>query len=172
MKSNLRCATALAVLAMLLCGGCNRASVSGPPEMRLGRDECGECGMLISEDRCSSAMIVEREGQRDYVLFDDIGCMLDYERESLDGAAVVDRFVHDYSTRKWVRTETAVFLAAPSDRLVTPMSSGMVAFATRPAAEAVLRMHGGVLADYHEITAVRAEWDRRRRSPAAVRFDE
>ena len=40
--------------AASLLAGCDRAPLSGPPELRLGRDECVECGMIINDDRCSS----------------------------------------------------------------------------------------------------------------------
>lgn len=168
MKSKCELAAACFVPVLFLFMGCGRSPLSGPPELRLGRDECVECGMIISEDRCSSAMLVERDGMRDHVLFDDIGCMLDYERESLDGAIVVDRFVHDYSTRAWVRVDAATFLAAPTDKLVTPMSSGMVAYASGESAEDAMRLYGGILLDYPRLMQRREDWDRQRRAPTSA----
>src|SRR5690606_35950302 len=121
----------LAALALL--PGCSRGELSGPPELRVGRDECGECGVIISEDRCSSAILVERGGRREHVLFDDIGCMLDYERGRAGEFAAVDAFVHDHPTRAWVRAADAHFLFADRDLLPTPMGSGIVAYAERAA---------------------------------------
>ena len=75
-----RCSWPAALLALGLAG-CARVDLSRPPELRAGRDECGECGMLISDERCAAASLVERDGAREFVLFDDIGCQLAFEEE-------------------------------------------------------------------------------------------
>ncbi len=146
----------LAALALL--PGCSRGELSGPPELRVGRDECGECGMIISEDRCSSAILVERGGRREHVLFDDIGCMLDYERGRAGEFAAVDAFVHDHPTRAWVRAADAHFLFADRDLLPTPMGSGIVAYAERAAAEARRGEVGGEILDYQRLGEARRDW--------------
>lgn len=153
-----RCALVLLALVSLLLAGCSGEPLSGPPQLRLGRDECRECGMIISENRCSSGLLLERAGRREYVLFDDIGCMLDVERGGLDGATVIDRFVHDYATRAWTRAADATFLLADREKLQTPMSSGMVAFSTRSAAEQARSEFGGELLDYPGLAAARKAW--------------
>lgn len=137
---------------------CQRTVLSGPPELRLGRSECGECGMLISEDRCSSALLVDARGRREHVLYDDIGCMLDAERRGLDGAVVAERYVHDHGTRAWVEAGVAHFVAADRDSLQTPMGSGLVAFATAGDAEAVSKAHKGRVLDYAGLAAYRKAW--------------
>ena len=43
-------AASLAALATL--ASCQQTPLTGPPELKLGRQECGDCGMLINEDRC------------------------------------------------------------------------------------------------------------------------
>ncbi|CAG1000940.1 hypothetical protein PHYC_02876 [Phycisphaerales bacterium] len=120
--------TAQLLLACVLLGGagCEGDPLTGPPEMRLGRDECFECGMLISEERCSSAAIIERDGHREAALFDDIGCELSAERQA-DGITVVERWVHDHDSKTWVRADQARFLY--TDKVRTPMNSGIIAFA-------------------------------------------
>lgn len=137
---------------------CQQAVLSGPPELRLGRSECGECGMLISEDRCSSALLIDARGRREHVLYDDIGCMLDAERRGLDGAVVAERYVHDYGTRAWVEASAAHFVAADRDSLQTPMGSGLVAFASAGDAEASSRTHKGRVLDYTALAAYRRAW--------------
>lgn len=162
----------LAILGVLCValGACDRAPLAGPPTLRLGRDECGECGMIINEERCSSALLVERDGRREHVLYDDIGCMLDAEREGLHGRAVVERYVHDHASKQWVAVEDAWFLQADVRRLQTPMGSGLVAFKTRAAAEAGGEAHGGHLVERAELAAVRSAWLRERRgAPASGR---
>jgi len=140
-----------------LVWGCTRAEVSGPPSLRLGRDECAECGMIISEDRCSSALLVERAGGREHVLFDDIGCMLDYEHENTD-LRVVGGFVHDYVTRQWTGSAAAAYLFAPEANLGTPMGSGMVAFSSREGAAKAKESSGGEVLDYAGLAAARRAW--------------
>lgn len=89
---------------------CERADLTGPPTLRLGRDECAECGMPINEDRCASGMLVVREGRRDHIHFDDLGCMLDFERHGGGGVTVLERFARDYTARTWISAERATFL--------------------------------------------------------------
>ena len=143
---------------------CGRVPLSGPPSMRLGRAECAECGMLINEDRCSSAMLVERGGRREHLMFDDIGCMLDYEEAHGDAFLVIDRFVHDHGTRAWLGAPDAVFLVTGADELFTPMGSGMVAFGDAERASQALARYGGELLEFNAIRVWRREWVERRRS--------
>jgi copper chaperone NosL len=130
-------------LALLLTA-CGSRQLSGPPELHLGRDECSGCGMIVNEARCSSALLIEEGGERSYLTFDDIGCMLEYERDH--HPVVVGRFVHDYTTSQWITADTASFLIAGPGKLTTPMASGIVAFADPAAAQAKQREAGGTLA--------------------------
>ena len=162
---NTRCA----VLAIAIgLSGCDRSQLSGPPELRLGRDECAECGMLINEDRCSSAYLVERGGRRDHALFDDIGCMLDYAHEPPEDVRVIEGFVHDHPTRTWVPAPSAHFLMGPPPRLATPMGSGIWAFADRSQADAAQRDAGGTVLDLQGITSARRAWMEERYGKSAV----
>lgn len=153
-------------LALLALAGCDRAPLHGPPALRLGRDECRECGMIISEDRCCSALLLERAARREYALFDDLGCMLDAERAGLDGAAIVERHVHDHAGGGWLAAESAVYLLTTSDKLVTPMASGMIAFADRNAAHSAQAAHGGELLDYRALGEARRAWHEQHRRSA------
>ncbi len=142
--------------------GCDGQPLSGPPPLRLGRDECGECGMLINEDRCSSGMLVEERGRRRYILFDDIGCMLDAEREHAahpgGQSTILERYVHDRDTRSWVEARAAIFLFADPQALPTPMGTGMVAYATSAAAEQARHQYGGTVLDYAALAEARRRW--------------
>jgi copper chaperone NosL len=129
--------------------GCSEDITSGPPTIRFGRDECAECGMLISEERCSSAMLVRVQGHPEYLLFDDIGCMLDVESDA--DREIVDRFVHDHGTQEWTQAVSAWYIAADPDRLKTPMGSGLVAFAQRASAEDAAHEHGGAVKTWKDI---------------------
>lgn len=143
----LRTPTTLVLLALLaLPASCRRAEVSGPPELRVGRDQCAECGMLISEDRCSAAVLFERDRERLHAIFDDVGCLLDWRRAAHDPPVnVLDTFLRDYDARAWIPAHTASILRADPDRLHTPMGSGIVAFAHAANAEMRRQESGGEL---------------------------
>ena len=143
-------------IAVLLVS-CGRSALSGPPELRLGRDECRECGMLINEDRCSSASIIEVQGVTEYAMFDDIGCMFDYHRTMSDGA-VRTAFVHDHGSRAWVGSQGAHYLHCESEKLKTPMGSGLIAFASAVDAEAARAEYGGRVMSESDAAAARRMW--------------
>jgi copper chaperone NosL len=89
--------------------------------------------MILSDERCAAAMIVKSGDEHTALLFDDIGDMIDYEREHA-GITVVRRYVHDFETRQWLDTSAATFLR--SAQLSTPMGSGIIAFADSNRAKA------------------------------------
>jgi copper chaperone NosL len=133
-------------------GACQGEPLSGPPTLHLGRDECASCGMIINEAKCSCALLVQEGGEREYRVFDDIGCMLEYGRQH-EGTLVVSRFVHDYATGAWIDARAGSFLVAPEGRLVTPMGSGIVAFAQRSQAEQKQRDTAGALTGLDDLPA-------------------
>lgn len=158
MNQTLRILGVLGVLGVLLLAACDTAPLSGPPDMPLGRHECKACGMLVSEDRCSSALLVESNGRREYFFYDDLGCMLDQEREGIDGADVVEGFARDYTTRSWLSVNSGSFLFADPDRVHTPMGSGIVAFLTPADAEEARTRLGGRTMSYAALREARRVW--------------
>lgn len=163
--------TAAASLAAMLgaTAACQRAELTGPPELRLGRDQCIECGMIINEDRFSSAALIDNKyDQREHILFDDVGCMLDYQREHPD-IACIDLFAHDADTRDWITTHQATFLLADSSAILTPMGSGIAAYATPAAAARAQEQHGGDILSYADLAPRREAWVQARMSGAGGR---
>lgn len=152
---NARVCIALALSATL--GACSREPLSGPPEVRLGRERCAECGMLIGEERCSAATLVERAGRREHLNFDDVGCLLDFERGG-DDRSIVSRFVRDHETTEWIDAERALFLIAEPSAVRTPMGSGMIAFASEASAERARGQHGGRVAGLAGVAEARRVW--------------
>ena len=157
---NARFLTLALVIAAATAGlsSCGGAPLSGPPELKLGRSECAECNMLISEDRCSCGLLVDDNGHREYLLYDDIGCMLDSERAGLDGRTVVERYVHDHTSKAWVVADQAAFVMVDPKALPTPMGSGIVAFASRANADAAAAKHAGKVLDYRALGEARRLW--------------
>lgn len=149
--------TGLCIVATL--SACRRGPLTGPPTLRLGHDECAACGMLVNEDRCCGALLIERDGERMHQVFDDLGCMMNYEYEHVnDGTRVVERYVRDYPSRTWVDGAIALICRADREELHTPMGSGTVAFASQSAAESVgLRWKAGPM-DYRAAYRDRREW--------------
>ena len=123
---------AIGLLASL--SACQRPVVSGPPELRLGRDQCAHCGMMISDDRFAGSLLVGADDP-EALVFDDIGCMLEYDREHAAETRGAARFVRDYQGRCWLAAADAHYLCCDRERLRTPMGSGVVAFGTLAAAE-------------------------------------
>ncbi len=150
---SLACALGGSVLALL--ASCQPTPLSGPPELKLGHQECGDCGMLINEDRCCAAILVDSDGHREHVLFDDIGCLLEL-RTTKPNTKILEHWVRDYSARTWVKSESAFYLM--SEKLRTPMGSWIVAFASRRAAEAVQKDHEGRILTWEEVIVARREW--------------
>lgn len=150
---------------------CDDSSLTGPPEIRLGRDSCAACGMLINEDRCSTALLVERDGRREHLLFDDAGCMLDAEREGLEPARIVERYVRDFDSRAWLPASGATFVMAEPSLLPTPMGSGIVAFTDAHAAGRLGESKGGKTFDWAALVDARREWMERRFGKPAPRGD-
>lgn len=144
--------------ASTLMASCSQPALSGPPELKLGRHECAACGMLINEDRCSAAAIVTSNGAEDYAMFDDIGCLLDYEFDKRASVSFRERFVHDHSSRGWCSTPQATFLFSDPDRLPTPMGSGIIALSTKEAAVAAKERFGGEIMSYEQLVPARRKW--------------
>ena len=77
--------------------------------------------MLINEARYAAAFMTN-DGQSKR--FDDIGCLLIYQKKHHDGVAFF--WVADYGTQKWLDADKALFFE--TDSIQTPMGFGIVAF--------------------------------------------
>ena len=143
----------LALAAAL--GGCEPAVEVGPPKLRLGRDECTECGMSIVEGRSSAATIATVDGQRAELLWDDIGCLLDWERDN-PAVPVIARYVHDHGNEAWTDALTAHYVMSP--KIITPMASGLVAFESADSAQAAHTANGGVVLSWGDLAQARTAW--------------
>lgn len=164
MKSTTPAITLSAALLTLLTA-CGTAPLAGPPDLKLGRSECHECGMLISEDHCACGLLVEHQGQREHLLFDDIGCMLDAMHNAGGEFITIEAFVLDYPTSRWLTAAEASFVLADPDRLRTPMGSGIAAFASPEDARQEASTHAGTVHDFPAIIPARRAWMQERYGP-------
>jgi copper chaperone NosL len=115
------------------------------PEIAYGRDQCDECGMIISEERFASALQL-RNGK--YRKFDDTGEMIKYQINHSD-AEILAWWVHDYESLEWIRGEKAYFVKSPS--MQTPMGTGILAFKTMDGADQFVANHNGTVYSLDEI---------------------
>jgi copper chaperone NosL len=151
-----RCSIRTLALALAAAAwGCGGEPIAGPPQIRLGRDECAECGMIINEDRYSASMVVDDRGDRKPLLFDDIGDMLDHERFN-PGLRVLDRYVHDQPTRAWIEAATAHYIR--SEQLHTPMGSGLAAFRNITDAQNLAASESTPVMTYKDLVEFRRKW--------------
>jgi copper chaperone NosL len=128
-------AVVLAVGMLLVpLAGCE--SADGPVEPAWGRQPCAHCGMIVGESR-TAAELVSADGARLY--FDDIGCMIAWERDAL--AAPRHAWVHDAEGPSWIDAEKAVYARGQH----TPMDFGYVAHARGPGGLTFDEMRAGVL---------------------------
>jgi copper chaperone NosL len=122
----------LAIFFVLGLAAC--AANLGPVDIENG-DMCSFCRMAISEKQFVAEIILADET---VLKFDDIGCMLRYQKAkpSADKPSVI--YVVDSETRQWLKTDDAYFIR--SQTVKTPMGSGIIAFASATSAgDAALR---------------------------------
>jgi copper chaperone NosL len=139
--------TGTLLLGAMLAWGCGQPETDGPPNVRYGQDECIHCGMILSEERHTAAIVHLVDGdRRESLLFDDIGDLIDYEIEHPE-LRIHRRYVHDLDTKQWLDASAAAIVHAPG--LHTPMGSGLAAFASRESASAaVTRLSAGQVLDW------------------------
>ena len=112
------------------------AKVAGPPVIVVDTTACSHCGMFVSEPIFAAAYQANAAEAR---VFDDIGCMLDALRR--EAASPIHVWVQDAAGAGWVDADQAIFVA--SERIRTPMSGGLLAYADAAAAEKAAATSGG-----------------------------
>lgn len=133
-----RCHRALGLLlGLALVIGC---SPRGPKDIRYGEELCDYCHMTIT-DPAFAAQLVTRTGK--VYVFDDVGDLAAFTTEERVPAEEVHRiwvnlFLHPEDR---IPVGDAVFLR--SDRLRSPMASGLAAFRSGAAADSLLGEIGG-----------------------------
>lgn len=120
-----------------------------PVELTLNEESCSFCRMAISQ-RQFAAEVVTVSGSVD--AFDDIGCLRDWVRQH-GPPETAGVFVVDYQTGRWIDARNAFYVS--SDRLPTPMSSGLAAFGEKASAEAAATELGGRVLRWVEMVSGR-----------------
>jgi copper chaperone NosL len=142
--------------AALLAGlaSCERGNPLAPPVVHWGQDVCGECGMIVSDDRYAAAAILRADGGHVAELYDDIGCLL--VRDAAVGDRMAARYVRDAGGGGgWLVASEAAYLR--SSELQTPMASGVAGFADAATATARLDRWPGQVLDLAALRRAHAE---------------
>lgn len=127
--------------ATLACG----VGAEGPPAIQVDHTACSHCRMLVSEPRFAAAY---RAAGAEARVFDDIGCLL----ASAAGETTPLQFwFQDAAGGGWIEGADAVFVR--SSTVKTPMSGGILAFATPAAADAAVKAGGRRYASLDELRA-------------------
>lgn len=131
----------LRLLLLLPVASCGRGEELTPPVVLFGEHECDVCRMIISDDRyAASALRLDARGRTEPVRFDDIGCLLEYER--MPGVPpLISRWVSDQATTRWIDADTAHYVH--SRRIHSPMAFGLAAFGNPDDAAALRRAADG-----------------------------
>ena len=120
-----------------------------PREVVLGVDACAHCHMTLADRRfAGQALTVSGKAYP----FDDVACLAAFLQSEGEQARVHSVWVTDAaSMRGWIDATTAIYLQRPD--LSTPMASGLVAFASREAADSARQATPGSLLTWDEVLA-------------------
>ena len=135
-------------LGLGACGGDDKGDDDGPPKISYGTETCDRCNMVIGEERHASAL---KEKNGDWLLFDDTGEMVATIQEA--GAGEQKAWVHDFEQLTWHDATTAFYVWLPNR--ITPMATGIVAFADQTRADAKAQELGGWSKSW---SALLADW--------------
>lgn len=135
----------LSPLVLAACGG-EETSGAKPPAISYQRDTCDRCGMIISDERYAAGLVAP-DGTAE--LFDDAGEMVLTVRE--DGLQGRSSWAHDWSGGGWIDGAAAHYVRGDAE--MTPMGTGVVAFATAEAAEAYAAEHDGELVTWEALVS-------------------
>ncbi len=114
------------LLVLLLLIGCSAPDLNKPPPIKVGRDVCGECGMVITDERFAAGYY---SADGDARKFDDLGDLVQFMRKQQEAPALV--WVHDYETRQWLSASDATYVVGPE---VQGPHHGIAAFQSPQAA--------------------------------------
>lgn len=111
-------------------------TVPPPADTDFKSDICAVCKMAVTSK--SYAAQIVNDGKP--LFFDDIGCLVQYERKGqIMPEAVKARYVRSVAGDTWLLAEKAVWVTTKDVR--TPMGYGFHAFADKKAAEAFIASH-------------------------------
>ena len=103
---------------------------TGPQEIAVGKDQCDNCKMTISDPKYATQLITEKG--RAYK-FDDISCLNDYETSNTETTANAKKYVADFPSGNFIETGTATLIKGGD--IKSPMGGNTQAYQDKAAAE-------------------------------------
>jgi copper chaperone NosL len=125
----------LACFMIALCS-CQSTAELKPTDIT-SSDTCTFCKMPIEQVQYAAEFITKDGFTRK---FDDIGCMVKHA-EKVKKTSIAAFYVMDYANKQWVKGEEAQFVQ--SEKIQTPMNSGLIAFKDKNTADSVASQYGG-----------------------------
>ena len=113
--------------SMIFLAAC---SETGPQESRVGKDQCDNCKMTISDAKYATQLITEKG--RLYK-FDDISCLNDYEVSNTETTANAKMYVADFPSGKFIEKGTATLIKGGD--IKSPMGGNTQAYQDKAMAE-------------------------------------
>lgn len=141
----------LRVIVILLVGvfflfnfGCYKA----PAEISYGIDECAECGMIISDQRFGSEIVL-RSGL--FLKYDTIDCLVKAILDNdIKSRQIKSRWVVDYSKPgKLIYLPNALFYR--SNKVNSPSGLNIIAVEEQEVLEKIFTKHGGQIMSFKEV---------------------
>lgn len=124
---------------------------SGPRPIEYGKDACHFCKMTLVDERCG-AELATRKGK--IYVFDDLNCFVRFiKEETVPQGGVFGLYVADFhNKRTLIPVENAVFLH--SEKLQTPMASGIAAFSSLEQLQSAKATAGGEAMNWEQVKAM------------------
>ncbi len=113
--------------SMVFLAACSK---TGPQEISVGKDQCDNCKMTISEPKYATQLITEKG--RLYK-FDDINCMNDYVVSNSETTGHAKTYVADFPSGKFIESSTSTLIKGGD--IKSPMGGNTQAFQEKTAAE-------------------------------------
>lgn len=137
--------TAVAMTALFVLAACGDKTYE-PREINAETDVCYMCNMSITHAQYAGQIVKKNN---DVIVFDDIGCLMEYIAEYGD-SEVGAAFIRDNNSNAWLNVEEASYVYSAD--YWTPMNFGVLAFADDEAANAYMSEQPGELKTYDDLT--------------------
>ncbi|QOW11627.1 hypothetical protein Q73A0000_15225 [Kaistella flava (ex Peng et al. 2021)] len=113
--------------SMIVLAACSK---TGPQEIAVGKDQCDNCKMTITEPKYATELITKKG--RLYK-FDDIACMKDYENSNAETTGNATTYVADFPTGQFIESSTATLIKG--GEIKSPMGGNTQAFKNKSDAD-------------------------------------
>lgn len=134
----------MAMFAAVILTACGEKTYE-PRDINAETDVCYMCNMSITHEQYAGQIVKKNN---DVVVFDDIGCLMEYIEEYGD-AEVGAAFIRDHNSSTWLNVTEASYVYSPD--YWTPMNFGVLAFADENAAKTYAAEQAGELLAYADL---------------------